>query len=498
MKVATSEAYDLLHQGVISLAQVEANGVRIDTDYLDRTIKETGDKITSLQKEMRGDPIFHRWRKRFGEKTKMGSREQLGKLLFGEMGYESKGETATGKAKVDESAFDGIDLPFVKNFIRLEKLKKIQSTYLGGVLREVVDGYLHPVFNLHTVQTFRSSSSDPNFQNLPIRNPEFGGLIRRAFIPREGRVLVEIDYSGIEVRIAACYHQDPAMLEYIEDPSKDMHRDMAAECYMIDPKQVSKGARYCAKNMFVFPQFYGSFYVDCAKALWEAIDRMSLTLEGGIHTKIEGSGTHPKNMNEARQTSGPTPPYSLKQHLASKGIKKLGACDPSQKPLPGTFEHHIKQVEDRFWNKRFPTYAQWKKTWWNSYQKGGGFSTLTGFRIDGLYGRNDVINYPVQGSAFHCLLWSLIRIQSLLRKRKMQTLVVGQIHDSIIADVPVEELQDYLTLAKRVMTVSLPKVWKWIITPLDVEAEVTPVGGNWFEKKEWVEKNGLWVEKGKN
>src|SRR5690606_20675796 len=102
-----------------------------------------------------------------------------------------------------------------------------------------------------------NSSDSPNFQNLPIRNPKMAKIIRSAFIPRSDRhVLVEIDYSGIEVRVAACYHKDPVMIEYINDPTKDMHRDMAAQCYLAPPEQVSKQMRYCGKNMYVFPQFY--------------------------------------------------------------------------------------------------------------------------------------------------------------------------------------------------------------------------------------------------
>jgi DNA polymerase I len=113
--------------------------------------------------------------------------------------------------------------------------------------------------------------------------------------------------------------------------------------------------------------------------------------------------------------------------------------------------------------------------------KRGGFKTLTGFWIEGVMGRNDVINYPVQGSAFHCLLWSLIRLQRELRWGKMRALIVGQIHDSIVADVPADELDDFLPLAKRIMTEEIRKHWKWIIVPLDIEAEVSE--SNWFEKK---------------
>ena len=106
---------------------------------------------------------------------------------------------------------------------------------------------------------------------------------------------------------------------------------------------------------------------------------------------------------------------------------------------------------------------------------------LTGFRVDGVHKRNDVINYPVQGAAFHVLLWSLIRLVKWLKKHKMRSVVVGQIHDSIVADVHHDELDEYLAAAKRIMTEDVRKAWPWIIIPLETEAEVGEL--NWWEKE---------------
>ncbi len=117
------------------------------------------------------------------------------------------------------------------------------------------------------------------------------------------------------------------------------------------------------------------------------------------------------------------------------------------------------------------------------YQERGWMKTLTGFICQGWMKRNEIINYPVQGSAFHCLLWALIHLQRELEKRKMETLLVGQIHDSLLADVPEGELEDFLRLAQHVMVDDLKEAWSWINVPLEVEAEVTPVDGNWYEKE---------------
>lgn len=451
MQPASPEAYQLLHDGAIALARAETYGIRVDTKFLQRAIKKTDRRLKRMGDRLRRDEVWRLWKKRYGDKSKLTNRNQLADIVFNKLGYERRSK------KVDESAFEHVDHPFVRDFIELMKWNKVKGTYLEGIERETVDGRLHPFFNLNTARTYRSSSDKPNFQNYPIRNPKYAKIIRSCFIADDDdSVLVEVDYGGIEVRIAACYHKDPTMLSYINDPTKDMHRDMAAQCYKLKPEQVSKEVRYCGKNMFVFPEFYGDYYVHCAKHMWEAIDRMDLQTPEGL---------------------------GLKQHLEGQGITGLGKCDPEERAIPGTFEHHLQAVEKDFWGRRFNVYASWKKSWYNKYLRTGSFKMLSGFSVNGVLKKNDVINYPVQGAAFHCLLWSLITLDKRLRKYKMKSRIVGQIHDSIVANVKVAELDQFLEMAHHIMTVELPKLWKWIIVPLEVEAEATPPGGNWFEKE---------------
>jgi len=408
----TRKAFNLLHEGSIALAEVEANGIRIDIEYLRGAELETTHRIKKYEQALSSSELYKKWKNHYKGKTSYESTDQLGTVLFDLMGFECTEFTDKGNKKTDEETLSKIDSPDVKKYFRVKKLKKVLSTYLTGVRREVWGEFLHPNFNLNIPVSYRSSSSNPNFQNLPIRDPEMGKLIRTAFIARDGCQLIELDYSGIEVSVAACYHKDPTMMEYLNDPEKDMHRDMAAQCYKLKPEEVTKKTRYCGKNMFVFPQFYGDWYPKCAKSLWEATEKLEL-----VHT----DGT------------------PLREHLKNKGITKLGAVNSREPSIPGSFEGHIKFVEKDFWKRRFKVYDRWKKKWYDDYKKNGYFTSLTGFTYQGFLGKNKVINYAVQGAAFHCLLWSLIRLQKELKKRGMKALIVGQIHDSMIADVPENE-----------------------------------------------------------
>jgi len=449
---------------VIALAQVEAAGQRIDLVNLKRAMAEAEGKIERLKEKLTAHEVWRVWRRRFGLEANLDSRPQLGKVLYEEMKYKSSSKTEGGdRESTDESALLALadEQPFVVGYMKLQKIQKAYGTYLKGIAREVTaEGFIHPVFNLHTVQTYRSSSDS---QQYPVRNQEMGELVRRNFIARDGHVLVENDFKGIEVTLSAAYHHDPVFIKYISDPKMDMHRDLAMQLYNLDRdewKQLSKGSksvRHAAKNKFVFPQFYGDWFVNCATNLWEEIDSSNLRGPDGA---------------------------SLRDHLYSKGMAELGRYDGENKETtPGSFMAHVQEVEHDFWYNRFKVYGQWRKDWFESYLKTGQFRSLTGFLYQGVMRRNEVTNYAIQGSAFHCLLWSLIRIQRELRRNKMRTKIVGQIHDSILADVYIPELDQYLEIVRRVTERDILKDYDWLIVPLSIECEISPIGKSWHDKR---------------
>jgi len=450
VKPASQDAYRLLHRGALALAEVEHAGMRIDLDYLDRTIIETENRIARIEEKLREHDEFKLQRKRYGAETNLTSREQLATVLFKDMGHECRVWTKGKKRpQLDEEALRRIDSHYTRGFLKLEKMNKLLGTYLRGVRREVEDdGKMHPFFNLHTVQTYRGSSSNINFQNIPIRDPEIGGVIRRAFIPRDDHVLVELDYGQIEVRVACCLSGDQKLT--YDTLHGDMHRDMAAECFLLEQDDVSKPLRGAAKGGFVFAEFYGDWHKQVAKNLWSAVDEK--TKSGVV----------------------------VRDLLADKGITELGDCNPKEKARRGTFEDHIRQVEDRFWNERFKVYHQWRQDRVKQYRRRGWFELVTGFVCSGVYSKNQVINFPIQGPAFHCLLWSLIQLVGKMRKRKMRSRIIGQIHDSIVSDIHKDELDDYVEMAIDVTTKGIAEAWPWITVPLVVEVETSET--NWFEK----------------
>jgi len=433
------QAYKLFHEGTLAFADMEQNGIRIDLRYCRRQKKNAEQQISMLELELARTKEVKLWKKTYGDKFNLDSNDQLKKILFTKLKITPPAYTDKGAPSVNKNNLILIDSPVVKPIIQLRQLKKVANTFLKGIIKGSVKSYLHPSFNLHTVQTFRSSSDKPNFQNMPIRDPVMGKIIRQSFIPREGGMIGGLDYVGIELSMAGCNSKDPLIIKDFAT----IHKTQASKCYALKESQVTKDIRYCGKNSFVFPQLYGSWYEPIALNLLTAITSMKLK------TKDD---------------------KELRKHLIRKGI---GNGDD--------FTDHIKGVEEDFWNT-YHVHKDWQEGWIKNYQKTGYIEMMSGFRCFGVMSKNQLLNFANQGPAFHCLLWSIIQMNKWLKKYKMKSKIIGQIHDDMVMDINQKESEDVLQKAKQIMCKDIKKEFKWIITPLEIEAEFS--NKNWYEKKE--------------
>src|SRR3990172_3817692 len=147
MKPITKQAYKLMHEGILALAEIERNGICIDIKYCEQAQEDLNAKIKVEQAKLYEFDEVKQWKKRFGAKFNLDSGLQLSKILYEDMGLKPTKVTANENPSVDQGALESIDHPMIKSLLRIRKLEKTKSTYLKGVAREAVNGLIHPFFN---------------------------------------------------------------------------------------------------------------------------------------------------------------------------------------------------------------------------------------------------------------------------------------------------------------------------------------------------------------
>ena len=226
-----SRAYELFHNGTSALASAEFNGFRIDDKVCMDTMKSLKREIRERMAILNETDIVQQWKSIYQGKFKLTSDDQLAHILYEVMGLESGRETDSGKKSVDKMVLADFaeEVPLVADILYIRKLRTLKNTFLAGIERECSDDMLHTFYDLNKVETGRSSSSAPNWQNLPIRDPEASKYVRSLVFPHPGHMLGEIDFSGIEVKVACCVTGDTevstidgsqSMLRVIERISK--------------------------------------------------------------------------------------------------------------------------------------------------------------------------------------------------------------------------------------------------------------------------------------
>lgn len=441
--------------GALALSDVEINGIPTNKEYYIRTDKELEEKMVKILMDVLTSKEAKLYKKERGRDLRLTADDDLRDLFFSIMKLPIIKRTPPssrfpeGQPSVDAEVLQHLDSEISRNLTLFNKLDKVKGTYISQFIRLIKeDSKLHPSFDLHIPTTYRGSSSDPNFQNIPIRDKEAKKYTRSGIIPSKGNIILDFDYSAMEVRVLACASKDPVLLRYIEE-NHDLHLEEAMNIFRLDKNNVHKDLRFHAKNGFNFPEFYGSYYANCAKELWKACKELHLkTVEG----------------------------KDITEHLISAKVIQ------SRNDF-SSFENHLKRVEAEFWKKYNET-RKWQERNFNFYELNGYVPQMTGFHLKGYMSRNMILNYPIQGPAFHCLLYALIHINDELQRRKMHTKIIAQIHDNVVFDCYPPEKKIVKEISQYYAVEQLKRDWKWIITPLAIEWEETRPNCDWGSKKE--------------
>jgi len=223
------------------LVQMKAAGITLDVKYLSTLSKKLHTELTKLEKS-----IY----KHAGQEFNINSPKQLGEILFDGLELKPKNakKTSGGQRSTKESELEKLtdEHPIIPDLLRYRELQKLVSTYIDN-LPEMVgkDGRLHSTLIQTGAATGRMASKDPNLQNIPARTKE-GRAIRKAFVAQEGYQLVAIDYSQIELRIAAILSGDPNLMDIFKR-GEDVHKGVALRVFGVNGEDVTENMRRKAK-----------------------------------------------------------------------------------------------------------------------------------------------------------------------------------------------------------------------------------------------------------
>ena len=392
------------------LSRMEANGVKIDTQNLQQISEEFGQEIRKVEEEIYTLA---------GAPFNIASPKQLGEILFEKLKIDEKAKkTKTGQYATGEEVLQKLlhKHAIVQKILDYRSFTKLKSTYLDALpaLVNPKDGLIHTSYNQAVTATGRLSSNNPNLQNIPVRT-EKGREIRRAFVPRsEQYTLLAADYSQIELRIIAHLSQDPAMVADF-NLGHDIHAATAAKVFHVPMNEVTKEQRSRAKAVN-----FGIIYGMSAFGLAE---RMELS-------RSEAADIIKKYFEE----------YA--------GIRAY-------------MDRSIALAKERGYAETILGRRRYLR------DINGANSVVRGFA------ERNAINAPIQGSSADMIKIAMIGIHEEMQRLKMQSKMILQVHDELVFDAHLDELNDLKAIVQGKMVNALP-----LSVPIVVEMNT---GSNWLE-----------------
>ena len=368
------------------LFRMEQAGFTVDTAFL----RELGDKYAAEIEQRRSEVI----RATGGTPFNLNSPQQLGEVLFEKMNLPHGKKTSKGWSTSAE-VLEGLrwDAPeVIEPLLRYRQLAKLNGTYVEGLL-PLVDraGRVHSTFDQTATATGRISSSEPNLQNIPVRTEE-GREIRQAFLPREGWILLDADYSQIELRLMAHFSGDPAMVDAFRK-GEDIHARTAGEIFDVPPEFVTPELRSRAKAVN-FGLIYG-------------ISGFGLSRNTGVSRKEAGE-------------------FIARYFEKYPGVKRFMDESASEGARLG----YARTLMGR---RRYLPELQSPK------------APIREF------GKRAAMNTPVQGTAADIIKLAMVRTDRALRSAGMRSRLILQVHDELLLECPPEEADRAAEILREAM-----------------------------------------------
>ncbi len=357
-----------------ALYEMEKNGIRVDGEALHQYGKKLRTRIEELTAEIHAMA---------GEEFNINSPKKLGEILFEKLGLKNGKKTKTGystSAEVLEKLKNAH--PIIPKILEYRQLTKLNSTYAEGLAGYIrADGRIHGKFHQTVTVTGRISSADPNLQNIPTRMP-LGREIRKVFIPEEGSVFVDADYSQIELRVLAHMSGDAALIAAYQ-ADEDIHAITASQVFDVPLDQVDSTLRRKAKAVN-----FGIVYGISSFGLGQDLDISRKEAEGYIEKYFATYGKVKEFLDQTVEDAKKNG-YTVTMFGRRRPIPELASSN---------------------------------------------FMTRS-------FGERAAMNAPVQGTAADIIKIAMVRVNRRLKKEHLQSKLVLQIHDELIIETKKEEVE---------------------------------------------------------
>ena len=369
---------------IYSLDRMEKVGVIAEKNALKDYSATLGEKISVLEQEIYQE---------VGKEFNINSPKQLGEILFVDMQIKGGKKTKTGYSTSAE-VLEGLasEHPFVKKILEYRQLAKLKSTYADGLVNYICeDGRIHGTFNQTITATGRISSTEPNLQNIPIRM-DMGKAFRKIFVPKEGFVFVDADYSQIELRILAHISGDENLIEAYKT-SKDIHRSTASKVFHTPLEEVTDLQRSNAKAVN-FGIVYGISAFGLAKDLGISRKEAGAYIDSYFETYPKIKEFLDRIVNEGKENGYVTTMFGRRR------------------PIPELSTSNFMQRS---------------------------------------FGERIAMNSPIQGTAADIMKLAMIRVDRELQDRGLESRIVLQVHDELLIETKESEVDVVKEIVEKEM-----------------------------------------------
>lgn len=359
-------------------------GIQVQQEELREFSKDLQTKIVELEKR-----IFQQ----AGEEFNVNSPKQLGTILFEKLQLPHGKKTKTGYSTSAEILDKlKVEAPIVADILEYRQLSKLKSTYADGLGNYIgEDGRIHGIFHQTIAATGRISSTEPNLQNIPIRM-ELGRMIRKAFVPKEGFVFVDADYSQIELRVLAHMSEDEALIGAYR-MAQDIHRITASQVFHIPFDEVTSLQRRNAKAVN-FGIVYGISSYGLSQDLEISVKEASEYIDSYFATYPKIKEFLDKLVQDAKENG-----YAKTLYARRRPVPELSSSNFMQRS----------------------------------------------------FGERIAMNSPIQGTAADIIKLAMIQVVNRFKNENMESQLVLQVHDELLIEAKIEEVERVKTILEEEM-----------------------------------------------